>query len=166
MKYKYAFLLFLVAFLLQTTLLNIIGVFGVTPNLLLCLVIIFSFLYDEEYHGLVFGVLFGLLYDICGAQYIGISAIGFMVIALAIMLINIVLNKELVVSIILITIAGTWLYQSLYWVIMAMLGSQYSYLYMLRRLPLHILYNTVITTILYYALIKKVIKHHKDRYYK
>jgi len=166
MKYTYAVILFLTALLLQTTLLNLIGLFGVTPNLILCLVIIFSFLFDEGYYGVALGVPFGLLYDICFSEYVGLAAIGFFVIAFSIMIVNFVMNKETVLSVILITIGATFLYQSIYWVIMAMLGSHYSYGYMLQYMPLNILYNTVITSILYYALINKVTKHHKDRYYK
>ena len=165
MKHKYAFILFLLAFLLQTTLLNVIGVFGVTPNLLLCLVIVFSFLYDEGYQGLVLGIVFGLLYDISAAPYVGVAAIGFFIIALLIMLVTIVINKETVFSIMLVTIGSTCLYQLLYWGIMTMLGSNYGFLYMLRWLPIHIIYNTIVTTVIYFALAKKVIRHHKDRYY-
>ena len=165
MKYKYASCLFLAAFLLQTTLLNVVGLFGVTPNLLLCLVVSFSFLYDEGYQGLVLGTLFGLIYDICCLPYVGVSALGYMVVAMAVMLINIALNKELVVSILLIAVASTWLYQSLLWGMMALLGSPYGYVYMLRHLPLQVLYNVAVTLILYYALIRKVIRYHKDKYY-
>lgn len=166
MKYKFAVCLFLIAFLLQATLLNVIAIFGATPNLLLCLVVIFSFLYDEGYYGMILGVTFGLLYDICFSEYIGIAALCCFIIALSIMLVNVVMNKEMVLSVVLITIASTFLYNVIYWAIMEMLGSNYGFFYMLRCQPLYMAYNTVVTVILYYVLIKRVVRHHKDRYYR
>ena len=166
MKYKYAAIMFFVAFIIQTTLMNAFSVFEVTPNLLLCLVVIFSFLYDENNYGVVLGVVFGLLYDICFSQYIGPAALAFLVISLSIMLVNVVMNKEAVFSVIIIAAAATVIYTLIYWGIMAMLGSNYSFLYMINFLPMYILYNTVIVTLLYYLMIKKVIRYHQDRYYK
>ena len=166
MKYRYAGCLFFAAFILQNTFLNVISVFGATPNLLLCLVVIFSFLYDENNYGIVLGVGFGLLYDICFSEYVGIAAVAYLIISLAIMLVNIALNKEVVFSVIIVSVAATAMYALIYWCIMAMLGSNYSFAYAIRYLPLYILYNAAVVTILYYLMIKKVIRHHHDRYYK
>ena len=166
MKYRYAICLFTIAFIIQTTLMNVVGILGATPNLLLCLVVIFSVLYDDNYYGLILGVAFGLLYDICFSQYIGIAALAFFIISLSIMLVNIVVNKEAVVSVILVSIGATVVYTLLYWSVMAMLGSSYSFLYMIRNLPVYIIYNTAIVIILYYSMIKKVIRHHYDRYFR
>ena len=47
MRYWKAGLIFLIAFLIQPSLLNMINIGGYTPNLLLCLVVIFSFIYEE-----------------------------------------------------------------------------------------------------------------------
>ena len=166
MKYRYATCLFLAAFILQTTLMNAVSVFGVTPNLLLCLVVIFSFLYDENNYGIVLGVIFGLFYDICFSEYTGIAALAFLAISLSIMLVNIIMNKEAVFSVVIVTAAATVMYTLIYWCIMAMLGSNYRFLYAIKLLPLCILYNSVIVIILYYLMIKKVVKHHNDRYYR
>lgn len=166
MKYRYAICMFMAAFVIQTTLMNIVGVFGVTPNLLLCLVVIFSFLFDENNYGLVLGVVFGLLYDICFSEYTGIAALAFFVISLSIMLVNIIMNKEAVISVIIVSSAATVLYTLMYWSLMAMLGSSYSFTYMIKNLPFYILYNTAVVIILYYSMIKKVIRYHYDRYFK
>ena len=48
MKYWKAGIIFLIAFLIQPSLLNMINIAGYTPNLLLCLVVIFSFIYEDE----------------------------------------------------------------------------------------------------------------------
>ena len=166
MKYRYAAGMFLAAFILQTTLLNVAGVFGATPNLLLCLVVILSFLYDDNNCGLVLGVVFGLLYDICFSEYVGIAALALFAVSLSVMLVNIVMNKEAVFSVVIISAASTVMYTLIYWWIMAMLGSSYSFVYMAKLLPVYILYNTTIVIMLYFLMIKKVIRHHYDRYYR
>ena len=166
MKYRYAVCLFSVAFIIQTTLMNVISIYGVTPNLLLCLVVVFSFLYDENNCGLVLGVIFGLFYDVCFSEYVGIAALAFLVISLGIMLVNIVMNKEAIISVVIVSAAATIAYALIYWSIMALLGSNYSFYYMIKFLPLYVLYNTAVVTALYLLMIKRVIRHHYDRYYK
>ena len=71
----------MIAFLIQPSLLNMINIGGYTPNLLLCLVVIFSFIYEEEMYGVVFGSLFGVLYDVCYSDVIGPAPIAFLVVA-------------------------------------------------------------------------------------
>jgi len=166
MKYRYAICMFSAAFFLQTTLINIVGIFNVTPNLLLCLVAIFSFLYDDNNSGLVLGVVFGLLYDICFSEYVGIAALAFFIVSLSVMLVNIVMNREAVISVIIISTGATVVYNLTYWCIMAMLGSAYSFVYIIKFLPMYILYNLAVMIMLYYLMINNVIKHHYDRYYK
>ena len=144
MKYKYAICLFSVALIIQTTLMNIVSVFGATPNLLLCLVIMMSFLYDYNNSGLVLGVAFGLLYDICFSEYVGITALGFFVVSLFVMLINIALNKESVFSVVIVAAASTVIYTLMYWSIMAMLGSSYKFLYMIQFLPAYVFLPRII----------------------
>ncbi|MCL1809022.1 MAG: rod shape-determining protein MreD [Clostridiales bacterium] len=166
MKYRYAVCMFVAALVLQTTLTNIISIFGAVPNLILCLVVVFSFLYDENNYGIVLGVAFGLLYDICFSEYVGIAALAYLVISLAIMLVNFVMNKESVFSVIIVSVGATALHSLMYWSIMAMLGSSYGFVYAMRNLPFYALYNTAVVTGLYSLMIKKVIRHHNDRYYK
>ena len=76
MRYWKAAAAFLVAFLIQTSLLNIISIKGYTPNLLLCLVVVFSFLYEDGLYGIIFGAVFGLLYDICFSSGRGPTALA------------------------------------------------------------------------------------------
>jgi len=166
MKYRYAACLFLVAFLIQTTLMNVVRVFDVTPNLLLCLVVIFSFLYDHNNSGLVLGVIFGLLYDIAFSQFVGIAALAFLIISIAIMLVSSMMSKEAFFSVIILAPAATVVYTLIYWGIMAMMGSNYSFLFVIGFLPYYVIYNTIVVIIMYLAMIKKVIRHHNDRYFK
>ena len=60
MNYRKAIVLFVIAFLVQTSLLNVIMIKGYTPNLLLCLVVTISFLYENKTYGIVLGAIFGI----------------------------------------------------------------------------------------------------------
>jgi len=166
MNYRYATCLFLIAFIIQTTLMNMISIAGVTPNLLLCLVVIFTFLYDDKNYGIIFGVIFGLLYDIAFTGHVGIAAFLFLIISLSIMFASVVINKEVILSVIIVIVLSTVAYVFMYWGIMALLGSNASFMLMLRFLPIHILYNTIVVLIIYFLMIKRVIRHYQDRYYR
>ena len=71
MKSWKAGIFFLIAFFIQCSFLNVISIAGFTPNLLLCLVVVFSFLYEEQIYGLLYGAVFGIFYDICFADVVG-----------------------------------------------------------------------------------------------
>jgi rod shape-determining protein MreD len=143
-----------------------ISIAGVTPNLLLCLVVIFSFLYDDKNYGIVLGVIFGLLYDIAFTGHVGVSALLFLIISLSILFASVIINKEVVFSVIIVAVLSTTAYVFMYWGIMALMGSNFSFLFMLRFLPIHILYNVIVVLILYFLMIRKVIRYYQDRYYR
>jgi len=166
MRYVYATSIFLVAYLLQTTLMNVFRVFDVTPNLLLCLVVVFSYLYDDTNIGLILGVVFGLLYDISFSQYVGIAALAFFIISLTTMLVSAVMTKEAVFSIVILGASATVVYTLIYWLVMAMLGSNYNFLFVLGFLPYYVVYNTIVVVIMYYAMIKRVMKRNIDKEFK
>ncbi len=165
MNYKLATLFFFLAFICQASLLNIVSIFGATPNMILCLVIVFSFLYDQDNFGIVLGVVFGLLYDICYMPYVGISAMWYFALALGIMFSREILNKENIGTVLLMTVLGTFSFNLLTWCSYWVLGSGISFMTMLRAQPLEIAWNVVIVSILYAVVIRKVIKHRRDRFY-
>ncbi|WP_419824256.1 rod shape-determining protein MreD [Anoxybacterium hadale] len=162
MKYRYSFLLFFIAFLLQTTVLNHFGIFGMSPNLILCLVVIFSFLF-EGYHGIIYGLLFGLFVDICFAQIIGIASIGLFSIALICSELKRYLYKESVVSIVIVSLVSTTVYGLMYWGIYRMLGNGFDFLYVAEKEAILLGYHAVVTLIIYH-FVSKSFKHRSDRY--
>lgn len=166
MRYRYAIPAFAVAFFLQGTLLNLIAVFDMTPNLLLCLVTAISFLYDGSYSGVVLGVAFGLLTDFCYGQYAGPAALCCLLVGAGVLLFREILNRENFVTILLVTAGSTVLYNSLYWLLYYLMGSTYTFMYMLRHLPMMILYNMLVVGILYFILIGHVTRYRRDRYYR
>lgn len=70
MKNWQMFILYLAAFLLQPFLYNLIPVLGGNVNLLLCMTVIFTLLYEDT-QGIFFGAVFGLLYDLFFGMYAG-----------------------------------------------------------------------------------------------
>ncbi len=166
MKYRYAIIVFFLAFVVQGTFLNTIGINHITPNLILCLALSLSFLYEDEYCGVILGIVFGLLTDICYSRYVGIASLGYLLLCMGTILIKEILNKENIASILIVTAAGTFLYNIYYWAVMHLLGSSYGILFVLKQQPIAIAYNLAVVFIIYRVLIKKVVKYHYDRYYK
>ncbi|QHI73323.1 rod shape-determining protein MreD [Aminipila terrae] len=163
MKMRFAVIIFFVAFLLQGTVLNLFAINGATPNLILCLVVVFSFLY-EDFNGLILGVVFGLLTDSCMAQYVGVAAFSYLIVCLIVINMRETINKENIASIIIVSVGSTLIYNFIYYLINAGFGSIYSLTYWLKLQPIYILYNSAIVFLLYLIFIKKVIKYRNDRY--
>jgi rod shape-determining protein mreD len=114
------FLAFLICFIFQSTLLRNFSVFGVAPNLILVLLIVFSF-YFENYVGLILGVAFGMMQDIALGQVIGISALIYFAIGIGLQFVRVSVYRDNIIVMILISAAGTSAYAFLYWAISAML---------------------------------------------
>ncbi|MBP6491528.1 MAG: rod shape-determining protein MreD [Clostridia bacterium] len=163
MKYRYSFIIFFIAFILQSTIMNHFAIFQISPNLILCLVVIFSFLY-EGYHGILFGLIFGLIIDICFAQIIGISSVAYFSVALICIEMKRYLYKDSFVSVTIVSCVGTVVYALLYWSINRMLGSGFEFLYAMEKEAFLLVYHIVITLAVYQIVSRSVIKHRGDRY--
>ena len=96
---------------------------------------------------------------------VGISALLYFVIALAVMFSREILNKENVGTVLLMTGVATFAFNLLTWCMYWVLGDGTSIMTMLRTQPLQIAWNLVIVSILYAVVIRKVIKHRRDRFY-
>ncbi len=134
-----------------------------SPNLMLCLVVIFSFLIDG-YHGVVFGILFGLLNDFCFGEIIGIGPFSYFLSALVCIEMKRYLYKDSLISLFLVSLGGSSVYALVYFGLYKMLGYAYDFVYVLEKNGVMIVYNMMITLILYLILSRKVIKHRSDRY--
>lgn len=165
MKYRYAIPIFIVAFLIQSTVLRSIAILGTSPNLLLCLVIVFSFLYEEQV-GLVLGAFFGAAWDICFGMFIGVSGISFIAASLGVMLLKNYLNHEHVIPAFFASILGTIINSVVFWGINMLLGAPQTVTYVLSLQPILIGYNVIFVIILHLIFVRDVIKHRRDNYYK
>lgn len=166
MKYWKAAILFTIAFLIQASLLNLVSIGGVTPNLLLCLVVVFSFLYEDEMYGMIFGAVFGVAYDICFSTVTGHSAIALVITSLMILIVREYANIENIINLWLVSLASLVLYYAADWLLLHLAGHPAGIMSMLKLLPWTGLYSIAVITGIYLVLIRKVIRHRKDRYFR
>ncbi|HWQ78627.1 MAG TPA: rod shape-determining protein MreD [Anaerovoracaceae bacterium] len=163
MKYRTSFLIFLAAFILQSTVMNYFGIFGMSPNLILCLVVVFSFLY-EGYHGIVYGIAFGFVIDICFAPVIGVAPVGNFAVALICIGLKRYLYKDSRISILIVSLLGTVVYVLLYWSLYRMVGDSSDFLYVMEKESVLLVYHIIVALVLYQIFSSSVIKHRGDRY--
>ena len=157
---------FLIAFFIQCSFLNVISIAGYTPNLLLCLVIVFSFLYEEQIYGLLYGVLFGIFYDICFADVVGPTPIALVLVALVIFVLREYANIENIVNMWVTSLLSILFYYALNWGLQHLAGNPIGLLYVLKTLPWITLYSLSLMTVLYLILLRKMTRHRKDRYFR
>lgn len=165
MKIRVAALIFVVAFILQGTLLNVFSLFGVTPNLILCLLIVFTFFYENE-NAIYLALIVGIISDICFSNLVGISSLGYFITGFVIVKVRYMLNKENIISTIILGISGTILFNLLYWFFSNTFTNEFGFLYFLKLQPMAIITNLIVMSLLYVALINRVVKHRNDRYYR
>ncbi|MGI6751357.1 MAG: rod shape-determining protein MreD [Anaerovoracaceae bacterium] len=148
MKYRYSIPLFIFAFLFQSTIMNQLKIFGVGPNLILCLVILLSFLYEEN-QGLVLGVIFGIIQDLSFGQIIGPSAMAYFVVGFAIKYLRIIFYRDNVLSVFLTTVVGTGLFTIVNWVINTIFLGTYALMYVAKMMPILMGYHFMFMVLFY-----------------
>jgi rod shape-determining protein MreD len=165
MKYRYAFLIFFAAFTLQSTLIRYIAVKNVAPNLLLCLVAVFSFLY-EDYYGMVMGVIFGIIWDLSLGPYAGVTGVAFLAAALTASFLKRYWNHEHALPDFFASLLGTVAYVLVFWLTYKLAGVPHSAIYILKRQPIFFAYNAIFSIIFHWIFARSVIRHRMDRRYK
>lgn len=160
-RYLFTGIWFIVALIIQTTVLRHIAILGYSPNLIMCSVVVFSFLYQEKV-GLVYGVIFGLILDAITAVYIGPSAISFTLAYMFITFIRHFFNHEKLLPEILLSAVSTLVNLCIMWVFYSLSGHPTSIMIMVKALPVLLVYNTVVVIILHLIFVRGVIKHKRD----
>ncbi|MCL2111692.1 MAG: rod shape-determining protein MreD [Clostridiales bacterium] len=164
MSYAKAGIFFFICWLVQTTLLWRVWPFGVAPNLLLCAVVCFAWLYDENY-SLVYAAIFGLLLDVQLHALFGVQALAFVLCCIPAFLLRRVFNPERTMPLVLAALIATPLNDVVLWWIYSIFGSPVSLLYMLHTLPERLIAHAAICFALHILLVRTIIKHRKDRRY-
>lgn len=159
MTYRFAFLLFFVGFLLQSTVMRHLAIFGYSPNLLLCLVVVLSFLLPDE-TAIVLGVIFGFLQDVLFSEIVGVTALAFLLIAALVRELKRYLYREHLLSLVSIALIGTILHAFVVWGVMVMFGSKLSLVPVALSLTVLYPYQFAVVWALYFFLVKKI------RYYR
>lgn len=165
MKIRVAALIFTVVFLVQGTLLNMIDIGGVTPNLILCLVIALTFFYENEL-AIYLGVVFGIIADICFSDMVGMASLAYLVVGFLIVKVRNTLNKESLISSVILGLSGTLLFNFFCWALRQLLGNSYDLIQFLKLQPLYLLYNLMVMIFLYFIFVNRVVRHRSDRYYR
>lgn len=163
MNYIYAFLYFFFGFILQSTILKYFSVLGVVPNVIFVFVILFSFLFAEKY-GIVYGAIFGLIQDICFGQVVGINALVNFTIAFFLSEIKRYVYRDNIWAVIFLTAILNAYDHFAVWAFIRLYGSNYDFLHMLYKMPVEMIYNIVLITLLYKAFIKWIIRYRGDKY--
>jgi rod shape-determining protein MreD len=165
MRWYKAALIFLVAFLIQTVLLWRFPIFDYSPNLLLCVVIVFSFLYDERY-GLVLGIIFGVLLDVSTSWFFGVQTLTFIAAYIVAAVLRNVFNQEKVLPDMLTALIVTPFGAFLVWGVYRLAGGIQYVHYVVDSLPVLIISHCVIVGILHLLLVRSIIRHRRDRRFK
>jgi rod shape-determining protein MreD len=149
MSYKKAALLYSVAFLLQFSLMNLFSVFGVSPNLILCLMLFITYRYNEGYRYALLFIPFALLSDLIGGQYVGVGALSLFVLCLLTTYFGRDLNRDTLWTLVTVSAIGTAGYYFLYWLVMMALGNPGTVLGLLKFLALALPMNLVVVLIVF-----------------
>ena len=145
-KSLYIILIYIAAFLLQTDWFGYIPFLGVSVNFVLCALVVLN-CYSQSRLIFAGAVVSGLLLDLSLGLYVGVSAISYFVVCLVLMLTAETIYKSHFFSAIYTVLWATVLYEAVYWLILFFLGGNYSFLYMLSRLPSLLFVNALVAGI-------------------
>lgn len=155
---------YLLAFFFQLTLVNLLEVGGIVPNLVLCLTVGITFAYEEGYRAIPFGLVAMLFIDITSAYYIGVGALSLFATAILVIILRRQLNVEQWAPLIVTSIVTTFIYALMYWGLQKLMGDPMSGLYVLKTLGPYVLYNAVITGIFFWFMSRSIKKREVRRY--
>ena len=128
MKYFWSYFTVLILFLMQTTLGKYIDIFGIAPNFVFVFAVCYA-MYNFPVRSAVLCVISGLLLDLYGCKTIGVNALMYMYIGLAVSLFAGALMKKNIWAVVLGVIIASALYQSLYLFFEYSLKSDVSFIY-------------------------------------
>lgn len=150
MSYKKAVLLYGLALVFQFSLLNIFSINGITPNLILCLMIFITYKYNDGLRPALVAIPFALLSDLMGGQYVGISALALFILALTVNYFGRGLNRDSIWPLLTVSAIGTVIYNFIYWLTMTMLGNSSTILGLLKFLAFSLPVNLIVILIVFF----------------
>lgn len=155
MRYRTLIPTLIIAFIMQLSIMNLITIYGVVPNLLLCLVLIITLLFDNEQRIVICILIMGILLDFAVGKYVGIYALVFFVSSMFTVVYKQFFNYESKISIIPLGICGTFIYNGLSSIILAIIGMKISLLKIITFSLIGSVLNLILMFIIYVVLIKK-----------
>lgn len=164
MSFKRVLLLFAVCFLAQLSVVNLITFRNLGPDLIMCMMIAITYLYDDGYRSIPFALVFGLLLDVCAHQYIGITPLIYLLVGIIATAARIWLNAEKLVTMAVTGAVCTVVFQTLYAIVMKILGDPAGLLYIIEKEPIFIIYNVLVLSVMFGLMHTKAEEYHNDRY--
>lgn len=162
MKNFFNFLILFLVIIFQTTILKNFSIYGITFNLALIIVFLWSIFFEE---GSLFWIVFlGLLVDFASANYFGLYSLGLVIIFLFSLLFKKFIGEISLPSAILLIIFSTLVFDSIYLFGLRLQGLLIPISQYFSKLVLgEIVYNSLLTLPLYFLFKKYSDLFLKDR---
>lgn len=142
-------LLFFIVYFLQCNVFTYFTINGIMPNLFV-IYILFIGLFANQFLGITFGVIFGLILDLLYGNSIGITAVMLCTIGYLGSYFDKNFSKENKFTIIFMAVGATILFEfGKYFLESIILDFEREYLYFFKILIVEVLYNSLLTIILY-----------------
>lgn len=125
MKTTRIFLLSLIVFLLQSTIVQKISVYDIIPNLNIIVLVLLAIHFNDKTI-VLYALSSGLLQDLYTSPYIGINIMLYLIISLLLIRFESVFNKTNIISPIFLIALGSSLYNILYFVVLKVLNLNFS----------------------------------------
>lgn len=148
-------IVFFLIYFLQVNIFSTFTIAGVKPNLFV-IYVLFIGLFANQFLGISLGVVFGIILDLLYGKTIGISAVMLCIIGYLGSYFDKNFSKENKLTIIFMVAGSTLIYElGTYFLNSIILEFSREYLYFIKIVVLEILYNVLLSIILY-PLIQKV----------
>lgn len=146
---------FFIIYFLQVNVFSSFTIAGISPNLFV-IYVLFIGLYANQFLGITLGVIFGLIIDLIFGKTIGITAVMLCVIGFLGSYFDKNFSKENKLTIIFMIAGTTLIYEfGVYFLNSIILEFDREYFYFARILIVEIIYN-ILLTIIIYPLIQKI----------
>lgn len=146
------FLLLFIAYLLQSSILNVIAYDGISVDLILLLVIFFSILYND--YAILYGFCAGLFQDLASGTFLGINTISLLIICILIQNISKFIYKENIFLPLVAAIFATFFNYIIIAILIFLLGYSYNIWAVFNNTLIALIYNLVFAYPLYFIVVK------------
>ncbi|HHX14022.1 MAG TPA: hypothetical protein GX726_03590 [Clostridiales bacterium] len=162
MKTPLTALLLAASLLLQATLLNHFTFFGVTANLLSCIMILLAFFYGNI-SAFILCLLAGLLFDLGFSPAIGPAALACSAAGISTLLLKYFLDRDSLLSFMIAGVAGSLTFYILEWILYSIMGVNIAFLHVLTRLPFFLIANLLALLFFYFIIGRRAIRFARDK---
>lgn len=146
---------FIIIYLLQSIFFSNFTIAGIMPNIFVILMM-FIGLYMGRTMGVIYGITFGIFIDLWIGKNLGITSICLAIIGLMTGMLDKTLSKDSRITILLMGIASTIVYEIVLYFIQYMIyGINVEVLSFIKILLIEVIYN-ILLIIIFYPLIKNV----------